>query len=500
MRRRLMLLVTLAALAVATALLAGCGKKLSGSLNSDQPPHTVIFVQGPVDSVNHLAHLFWYGTDADGYVVGYQLKFVNPADPDTTHAQWVYTSRTDSLFTVHSPQGGAAPTLYVRAVDNKGVVDPHPASESFLFRNTPPIVKLTTKPNRTDYSDTTFASVTVAWTISDPDGNAGAVTYRVWLDPLNGAPIDYMLTDTTTFTVPSGKFTFSSDYFTKRTLHVQAIDDGGMAGNVDSVTWNVRRPAMGSRARVLVLDDTYLSDPGHVRNDSLFINAVLRLNAVTRDQVAFVWLATMQPFKSAADVAQTLKEFDTVLWFHGYASQTYSTTLYNYYAGIGPFLDGGGKMYLESMSLVQGAFTFGALPPGFLQTYAHIDGVFSHFAVPESLCTWSLPNRRVVRCPTLPDSLRNVYALGGNGSYGPFGVNGFVTSNPSEIFMVAGADSLSEVNPIPFPIALNCPQKNNGRLIVSTYPLAAASAGVSGQPQRASAVATAIMKALGLDQ
>jgi hypothetical protein len=317
------------------------------------------------------------------------------------------------------------------------------------------------------------------------------------MDPAPGQPIDYAISTSTTFTMPSSKFGDLTAYSTRRTLHVQAIDDGGMAGPIDSVSWNVRRPVMGSRARVLFIDDTYLTDPGHVRNDTMFVNAVARLAAVPSDQMAMIWLATAQPFKSAADVEQTLKLFETVIWFRGYNAAGYSATLKNYFEGIGPYLDSGGRLYLESLSLASGATTAGALSADFLSRYANAPGFYQHQGLPDSLGTWSLANRKVVHCPTLGDSLRTNIALGGISSGTPYGLNGFITRDPSQVFILAGKDTLSEGNPIPMAVALNVPQSLGGRLILSTYPLAAASAPPA--TQRASSVTTAVMRILGLD-
>ena len=148
MRRLITTTALLATAATFLFALFGCSHKLTGVPSGEKPPHTVIFVQGPVDTVNHLVHLYWYGTDEDGYVVGYETKMVNPEDSVAADSAWRYTTKMDTVVAVYTPQGHARPIFYVRAVNNAGERDPHPAVETFLFRNHPPVVSWRILPNR----------------------------------------------------------------------------------------------------------------------------------------------------------------------------------------------------------------------------------------------------------------------------------------------------------------------------------------------------------------
>ena len=65
-----------------------------------------------------------------------------------------------------------ASVFEVRAINDRGVRDPNPARQPFKFRNNPPLVTLESKPNAGDRSETTVASATVTWTVSDADGEA----------------------------------------------------------------------------------------------------------------------------------------------------------------------------------------------------------------------------------------------------------------------------------------------------------------------------------------
>src|ERR1044071_1606737 len=163
-----LLLAGVALLGAIALGLAGCGKltgKLTGVTHGNTPPHTVLFVNGAVDTVNHVVHLFWFGTDPDGNIAGFEWQLLNPAD--TTDKSWHFTTKSDSVFTVFTPRGYTAPLFSVRAIHTAAARDPPPPVQTFEFSNLPPTVTLVQKPLPTD---TTFASVSVTWTANDPDG------------------------------------------------------------------------------------------------------------------------------------------------------------------------------------------------------------------------------------------------------------------------------------------------------------------------------------------
>ena len=185
MRRLLTVTLLLAGLVSA---IASCAKKKE-VFAPNLPPETLVFVRGSLDTVAHVVHLYWFGSDPDGNVVDFQVRFVNPSAPSDT--QWVSTAHddsartliTDSLFVVYTPDGFSAPRFEVRAVDDRGAVDPSPAVQVFKFKNDAPLITLTGSP---PIPDSTFASATLAWRAVDPDGDAGRMTFRAWLDGLTG--------------------------------------------------------------------------------------------------------------------------------------------------------------------------------------------------------------------------------------------------------------------------------------------------------------------------
>jgi hypothetical protein len=370
-KRVLLLLAVLCAVA-GLGFTSGCGltKKLTGTLHANQPPHTVLFVNGPVDTVNHIVHLYWFGTDVDGSVVGFEWQMKNPATPADT--AWHFTTNTDSIFVVQAPSGYTNPVFSVRAIDNEGARDPNPPRQHFQFSNQAPIVKFVQAPLPTD---TTFASVTVTWNGTDVDGDVGKLQYLVWLDGNQATP---EMTTATSLTMPSSRFLVNGSMTTgTRKIYVRAIDDGGRAGPADSASWVVRRPVLGTRARLLIVDDVPRTSANNLRFDTLYSNSVGRV-ALPADQYTILRLDTTQPFKSAADVAQTFKLFETVVWYRGIET-SFSTLLQTAEPGIAAYLDGGGKFYLDGLYLIAGQNAVGPLDQAFVRSHLNSNGMISMF-------------------------------------------------------------------------------------------------------------------------
>ena len=471
------------ALALAILVLGGCG--LKGVMKPSPTPDTIIFIDGAVDTVNHVVHLHWFGSITSGYIAGYEVRLLNPEAP--ADSSWLFTTRTDSLITVVTPNGFSAAVFEARAIDDRGVRDPEPARQPFKFRNNPPIVRLTSKPNSADRSDTTFASATVEWIVSDPDGDENQVVSRVWL---NGRADTPLIASGNSFTMPSDQFLEDGVFKSgPRKLYIQGIDDGGMAGPIDSVRWYVRSPVTGSRARLLLVDDVSGTGPAKTRVDTLYSNAVVNAGVQPGDW-SVLHLQTTQPFRSSKDLEQTMRQFETVVWYRG-EQTAFSRVLASYGdEGVGRYLDAGGRMFIESLNLIATPYTDGALSLDFVSHYLNSDGVFRYAFPPDSSSSWGLAGTAVFPCPLIADSLLNTRIVAG--------LRAFQTRDASQVLTYVPAHALSQDNPFPMAVALSVPQSAGGRLIVSTYPMVSATVPTPAFPQRASIVLLKIYGLLGL--
>ena len=454
-------------------LVAGCAKKKILALEN-LPPETTLFVSGPVDTVNHVVRLFWFGSDPDGSVVGYELRFKNPALPADT--AWVFTTRTDSTFTIFSPSGYAMPRFEVRAIDDMGQRDPSPAREDFQFSNQPPTVTFT---RRLRMVDTTYASATLTWSANDPDGAAGAMRFLVGLDTL---PAALHLVSGNSFTIDTTDFKEAGAYpnTRPRMAFIRALDDGGRASGWDSVRWVVRAPSSpGVHPRLLIVDDVPGTFAANVRVDSLWANNVAR--NLPAGSYSILRLDLTQPFRSAKDLLQTFKEFDSVIWYRDVVP-TFSTLLSNYQDALATYLDGGGKLVIEGLDLIEGDNATGPLRRDWVTRYlGSTDMIRAVIAGrSDSTVSWTIAAGYI---DTLDGSpvLRNIYLRSPawqdsmwNRSNNA-GLRGFAVRDTHFVALWAPDSALSPRVPRSIPVAVSVPVPESppgpGRVIVFTTPI-----------------------------
>lgn len=143
--------------------LSACRK--SGNLLPNQAPETSTSVSEinltGENRLNSLVKLSWWGSDPDGYVVGYEFSF----DQET----WVFTENQDSTFLFSIPKGSDTVDIdfWVRSVDDAGDSDKTPAYLRVPLKNTSPEIKFVSDLIP---SDTLFNVLTLAWDATDLDG------------------------------------------------------------------------------------------------------------------------------------------------------------------------------------------------------------------------------------------------------------------------------------------------------------------------------------------
>lgn len=329
-----------AALALGTS---GCGK--SGTLAPNTPPETVLFVSGPVDTVNHIVTLRWAGSDPDGRVDHFEYKWIYapggaPAGYDST--VWTTSEEFQGTFTVYTPSGYSMPTFVLRAVDDEGTADPTPVRQDFQFRNEPPTVQIAGSP---PLPATTLPVVTVRWNATDPDGDVRRTTYLVWLDGDEAGAV---------LVPPGNEYTLGPTFFSDgaggyvagpHTLYVRAIDEGGAASPPDTASWVVAAP----QGDVLLVDDLPASQSAAV--DPAYRNALTRQLPGGSADYTILDLETANPFRSSNDIAATFRFFRSVVWYQE-INTSRSATLAMAEQAIRDQLVAGGNVYVCSQTLV----------------------------------------------------------------------------------------------------------------------------------------------------
>lgn len=173
------------------ALLAACDGGISGDTNANQPPDTelAVRVSDLTDVLDEdqrftsLVEVNWSGTDPDGFVEAFEIRFYDEAQTGTIGDTegWSRTTRRDSLILLPIPPGSpiANVAFEVRAIDNEGVTDPTPARTVFPVRNSPPTLRLSAAEAP---PDTTWPAASFAFSADDLDGEANLAGIEVALN------------------------------------------------------------------------------------------------------------------------------------------------------------------------------------------------------------------------------------------------------------------------------------------------------------------------------
>lgn len=277
------------AVAILVVGLFGCRDELGTDLDTNLPPDTYI-TGAPAESTTsfYKVHLYWYGDDADGKVVGFEYVITDsmPADEDTL--TFAYTTRSDSIFAfpVEPNQQVVGHRFYVRAIDDKGAEDPEPAITFFgvadLIAPTPVFelaraydpndetsIRDITSTNSVVPRDTIHAGwdVKFQWSGFDADSmitedgrliRAGEVMqYEYQMRGADSAPIlvDREVTEITYDNLGNGVYVFE----------LRAVDDAGFMGldpqkrtfvwNYDPNTYFFDPRGTDLRPRVIVTSD-----------------------------------------------------------------------------------------------------------------------------------------------------------------------------------------------------------------------------------------------------
>jgi hypothetical protein len=202
----------------------GCINKPDEPLPNIRPEtYIALFPDSSLNRTSSRLHLYWWGYDEDGWVIGYVFTF--------DRRNWFWTNRSDSVFGLAIFGQDTSYTFFILAVDNTGdklpegarvnfvdtngngiwdegeefelpdgSYDDTPASMEFPIKNTPPSVEFAMTGEfagtRLDVPDTTFPIVSFQWIATDIDGDNTITEFWVALN------------DTSDWVVVPGQFRF----------------------------------------------------------------------------------------------------------------------------------------------------------------------------------------------------------------------------------------------------------------------------------------------------
>ncbi len=263
------------------ALTAGCDTGFTGTPFENQPPDTELSVRDSslvdnlagAERLRSTVFVSWTGSDPDGFVASYELRFYPSGERPAPEEGWSATTRTDSLVLLPIPRGErtADVTFEVRAIDNEGARDPDPARTVFPIRNAPPTLAL--NPFELP-PDTTFPVASFAWTASDPEGPDNLDRIEISLNDSTSfvalpADVDFITLigafdrndpnqTETTARIFAGR-AFQSTGLTvsglrldaDNTFYVRAVDQTDTTSTLQRVHWYVKKPT----SEVLYVND-----------------------------------------------------------------------------------------------------------------------------------------------------------------------------------------------------------------------------------------------------
>lgn len=173
---------------VAIATFSACKKDFDGSEKANRLPDTFVvtdtIVRSGDDRFASQVKIQWWGTDADGYVEGYEYRINDSA--------WQYTKKQDSTFLLIIPTTSDTFDFKfeVRAIDNKGERDETPARLFYPVKNTAPTVSFyepTAVPSRNPVRS--FPALRFLWRADDLDGIASLDSFEICWNDTTGAKV-----------------------------------------------------------------------------------------------------------------------------------------------------------------------------------------------------------------------------------------------------------------------------------------------------------------------
>ena len=360
----------------------GCEED-TGTFPANQPPRTYLNVVGEgLATTDYRKQLHWWGTDPDGEVAGYLVRWdgdwVPPAGTERAYEDGLYsfTTATEDTFVVSIGGAHAVRRFTVRAVDDLGLVDPIGVEQSFPLSNHPPTLAWNPAIPRPERS---LPAQAFGWKPTDLDGRSTVRRFRIWLD---GDSARARVVADTTFALRPEDFGDRIDE--PRTLYVQAIDEADAVSNVISHTWTVESP----RGSWLWIDQ--VDGPGTGAWDLPFFEAIL--DSLTNGDYHRLDLAAGPDFVTTVEVDPLFSLFRGVVWTAGpYREDNdpkMARNLRTAEEGIRSYVEAGGRVLLAGQSL----FGFlGGLSAAFTEEVLRIPGYYEIRIEPEGTRITDIP-------------------------------------------------------------------------------------------------------------
>lgn len=374
-------------LLLALAALPACESD-KGVYPPNQAPRTFLSIVGDtLSTTDYRKILHWWGSDLDGTISGYLIRWNGGWAPADSAAQqydgqtYEFTTATEDTFAVPLDGTLGIRQFTVRAVDGAGLVDPVGVSQDFpLSNNAPTLAWDGDLPRPTE----SYPAVAFGFRPTDFDGRWTVNHYRLWFE--DDSLSAWTVTDTIVGVYPED---FGPDHTTRsRTLHVRAYDDARAPSNTLSHTWTVRWP----QSEWLLISQIHPQALG--RWDRDFYSAVL--DSTIGPGYDVIDMYSGPEFTTSEEIGPLFSLFSGVLWLTGpYVDANEKKMVRNLEKAepaIREYVSGGGRMILIGQSVLG---TGGGLSDGFASEVLGIPEFYKRQPDPETFDT-NIPMSQVV--------------------------------------------------------------------------------------------------------
>ncbi len=338
-------------------ILIGCEDD-TGQPPGNLTPMTYLNVIGDdLNTTDYRKILHWWGTDTDGEVIGYLIRWDGGWEPPEgtgrSYSGDTYSYTTASTDTFDVPLGGefGIRTFTVRAVDDESLIDPVGVSQSFPLENRLPSIEWNPDIPR---PSTSLPAVAFGWNPHDDDGRETITRFQVWLD--GDSANAWTVTDTIVGVFPER---FGDRIDTERTVFVQGFDDALAPTNVISHTWTVESP----QGDWLLIDQ--IGTGNIARWDRTIYSAVI--DSITGGSLHTIDLYNGPDFVTGVEIEPLFSLFQGVIWVTGpYREENdpkMARNLATAEPGITGYIEKGGRILIAGQSIIG---TGGGLSSDFL--------------------------------------------------------------------------------------------------------------------------------------
>jgi len=281
-----------------------CTKDITGERNQNIPPETSVFIEG--DSLNltqSIQTIYWDGSDADGFVIGYFYTFKdNPVPSD-----WTWTTSKSGTFPLSITGTDTSYRFQIKAVDNDSLEDPTPAVQVFPIKNTAPVIGWSVNSR---IPDTTFTIAVFNWDASDLDGDTTIAFFEYALDDTISWKRTPGFRRTIILNADSGLTAGDHSFY------IKAVDVAGAESptirmpELSGEFWYVKEP----QGNYLLIDDFQIESSSTQFPDRFYRSILDSILPELGEEYSYWNIEELFP-QSLVQFSETMKLFDRVIWY-----------------------------------------------------------------------------------------------------------------------------------------------------------------------------------------